>query len=347
MLRRMNSEVSTYSIVSTTTAASTNKTSPILNSFTYGGSTKIEALQAIDSEQGLSRGSIYYLSIGTPPNPKRERGRMIPQNREQEVDKRDSHLVHEERRQRKYREVEAEGDKEYALAPVEENSSPPPASTTSKAREKAIGTAPILRFPTLSILGTNIPTLPNTQTSMLSPNAALPNPTCVPSSTQNKAQTSSQRARSSTAIEKFEKQTQAINSSAPHMDPPESIQNWSDAAQKPITNVVRRESKMEHPSPQRDTPPLQGWGLSSEGKVSIHSPKQITEPLSGLGLGLVAERWMGGKGKVHAGDKAEEWEASSIPESFGLYDQEGFLRSSPDRETVLQKQWERMEMRGR
>jgi hypothetical protein len=93
---------------------------------------------------------------------------------------------------------------------------------------------------------------------------------------------------------------------------------WSDAMTKPAHSVIRRESKMEHPSPQ--TPP--NWSLN-------------------LGpLGLAGKRLMG-----EGGNKENE---GGRPESLGLYDQDGFLRSSPDREAArLEKERDKENQRER
>lgn len=86
-------------------------------------------------------------------------------------------------------------------------------------------------------------------------------------------------------------------------DNKENLDNsrWSDAMTKPIKNVVRRESQMEHPNPQ--TPPK--WSMS--------------------GLGLAGQRLVGKdkEGIPISGDPER-------PISIGLYDQEGFLKSSPE-----------------
>jgi len=69
---------------------------------------------------------------------------------------------------------------------------------------------------------------------------------------------------------------------------------WADTMAKPALSGTRRESRMEHPSPQ--TPPKWAWK----------------------------------KGSL-MGDK-ENAEKDERPESLGLYDQDGFLKSSPLRE---------------
>ncbi len=80
---------------------------------------------------------------------------------------------------------------------------------------------------------------------------------------------------------------------------------WSDVMLKPQHAASRRESKMEHPSPK--TPPKWGLGLGNTG--------------------LAGRRLMDGDKENKGGD-------GSRPVSLGLYDKDGFLRSSPDREAV-------------
>ena len=77
-------------------------------------------------------------------------------------------------------------------------------------------------------------------------------------------------------------------------DDEEGTPRWSSATSKPPPAhcVIRRESQMEHPAPV--TPP--NWGKGT--------------------LGIVGQRLMGGEGR---------------PGSLGLYDHDGFLRSSPER----------------
>ncbi|KUJ17803.1 uncharacterized protein LY89DRAFT_61744 [Mollisia scopiformis] len=87
---------------------------------------------------------------------------------------------------------------------------------------------------------------------------------------------------------------------------------WSDAMTKPAKNVVRRESKMEHPSPQ--TPPK--WSMS--------------------GLGLAGQRLLG-KDK----EGLPVFGSPERPLSIGLYDQEGFLKSSPEIKSAKERANER------
>jgi hypothetical protein len=85
---------------------------------------------------------------------------------------------------------------------------------------------------------------------------------------------------------------------------------WSDATPVPVVNSVRRESKMEHPSPQ--TPPKWGWGNK------------------GLGIGLVGVK----ANSMDGQENSETGRGSGRPESNGLYDQDGFLKSPAEKEKM-------------
>ncbi|KAM0158994.1 hypothetical protein ACHAQE_005273 [Botrytis cinerea] len=87
---------------------------------------------------------------------------------------------------------------------------------------------------------------------------------------------------------------------------------WSDAMIKPLTKTTRRESKMEHPSPI--TPPKWGWSQA----VTVAKERLSRSPT---------------RDKENVVDNDCERGRDS-PESPGLYDQDGFLRSSPERTTV-------------
>ncbi|TEY86528.1 hypothetical protein BOTCAL_0006g00080 [Botryotinia calthae] len=87
---------------------------------------------------------------------------------------------------------------------------------------------------------------------------------------------------------------------------------WSDAMIKPLTKTTRQESKMEHPSPI--TSPKWGWSQA----VTVAKERLSRSPT---------------RDKENVVDN--DWERGrDSPESPGLYDQDGFLRSSPERITV-------------
>jgi len=97
---------------------------------------------------------------------------------------------------------------------------------------------------------------------------------------------------------------------------------WSDAMTKPAHSVIRRESKMEHPSPQ--TPPKWGFGMGA--------------------MGLAGQRLRGeGEGNK---ENAKQGGGKGRPDSLGLYDSDGFLRSSPDREAArLEREREKRDVK--
>lgn len=99
---------------------------------------------------------------------------------------------------------------------------------------------------------------------------------------------------------------------------------WSDAMIKPLTKTTRRESKMEHPSPQ--TPPKWGWSQA----ITVEKERLSGSPT---------------RDKENALDN--EWDKGrDSPESLGLYDQDGFLKSSPERKKVDTNEEKRGRARG-
>jgi hypothetical protein len=114
----------------------------------------------------------------------------------------------------------------------------------------------------------------------------------------------------------------------------EQVTSWSNTMTKPTINVTRAESKIEHPVPQTR------WGLSALGIP---------------GLGLAAARLLGsGNQRIDTPSVKTDWkysneeegkenvtfvEGTERPESLGLYDHDGFLRNSPDRELRNLQKW--------
>jgi hypothetical protein len=308
MLRRMNSEVSNYSTISSATSNDESPHSPTLPSYRSsllsGERGSFGADNVEERQRGRSRGSKYYLSVGTTP-PKCEKASARSRQRQGngiEKSKRDSARLFRERRKRKNEEMEA-AERGDELTPVKEMSSPP--STGGE------GGGVSLRFPTLSSTGTN---------GVTPPRATPPQ---------------AQRKRSKTIEKELDLEMEKEN--APH--PNEVKERWSDAMTKPISNMVRRESKLEHPVPQRETPHKWGWGLGEDGKVRIPGLGLVGQENGVVvsGLGLAGVRLMGGS-------SVTEGESVSRPNSLGLYDQEGFLRSSPERE-IVEKEMEKERVR--
>jgi hypothetical protein len=106
-------------------------------------------------------------------------------------------------------------------------------------------------------------------------------------------------------------------------------ERWSDAMVNPAQQSTRRESKMEHPSPI--TPPKWGWGR--ESKINLKGKGgggDDGEGKENLGVGSPAKGVGGGRNRLT--------KYKGRPESLGLYDKDGFLRSSPDREGALERE---------
>lgn len=225
----------------------------------------VSSLEQLEERRRSRPSSKHYLTLGS--------SNLVPQEdkivkaKQRIVEKRDSHRVYKERWKRRNEEVERE---DVDLTPVQEVGSP----ATGANALGLVG----LRFPTLSREGTNGPTPP--RESLIS---IVLSEEFTP--TKGLA-------------------VGVIEVDASDADLAAGEGRWSGAMSKPQHEVIRRESRMEHPSPK--TPPK--WGL-------------------GLGvMGLAGQRLLDG-------DK-ENAESGGRPQSLGLYDQEGFLRSSPEREAA-------------
>lgn len=230
ILRRMNSEVSQYSVAPSVT----DDGSPTLPAH----QSRLSFDEHVDQERGRTRASKNYLSMGQSPPKPRERRVAV---------KRDSHRIYKERRQRRMNEESLKSDD---LTPVREISSPATGSNAASIQN--------LRFPTISSEGNTGATPPK-----------------------------------------------HLQKSSPITDA-----RWSDAMRTPALSSVRRESAMEHPSPQ--TPPK--WGRGNRD----------------LGVGLI-----GSKATLIDGqENNENGRQLGRPESLGLYDQDGFLKSSPAKDRL-------------
>jgi hypothetical protein len=209
--------------------------------------------------------SKHYLSLGSSNLVAKEDKYKVEQAKQRVVDKRDSHRVYKERRKRRNEELEREERATNELTPVKEVSSP-------ATGENALGIVR-LRFPTLSREGTNGVTPPREN------------------QTRGGGDGTPRKGLGVRAVEVV----------AGDVSVGAGEERWSAAMSKPKHGVIRRESRMEHPSPK--TPPKWGLGLGS--------------------MGLAGQRALDG-------DK-ENLGRGGRPASLGLYDQEGFLRSSPER----------------
>jgi len=265
ILRRMNSEVSYYSI----TSSPSDTHSPILPA----NRPSVSSLEQFDEQSRSRPSSKFYLSLGSSNLAPKEIQKPVlgEKTRQRVVEKRNSHRVYKERKKRRNEEIEREERDAKELTPVREVSSP----ATGTNALGIIG----LRFPKLSSEGRNGPSPPMENRMAVGVRLDEDSPS------------------KSLAVKVVE-----ID------DSPTIIGGhgrWSNVMSKPQHAFIRRESRMEHPSPK--TPPK--WGL-------------------GLGMiGLAGQRLMDG-------DKENNRGEGSRPISLGLYDQDGFLRSSPEREAV-------------
>ena len=225
----------------------------------------VSSLEQLEQRRRSRPSSKHYLSLGSSNLVPTED--KIAKVKQRVIEKRDSHRVYKERRKRRNEEVERE---DVDLTPVKEVSSP----ATGANALGIVG----LRFPTLSREGTNGPTPPReTQVGIVRSEEVTP--------------TKGLGVR-------------VVELDGADIDLGAGEGRWSGAMSKPQHEVIRRESRMEHPSPK--TPPK--WGL---------------------GLGGM---WLAGQ-RLLDGDK-ENSESGGRPQSLGLYDQEGFLKSSPEREAA-------------
>jgi hypothetical protein len=98
---------------------------------------------------------------------------------------------------------------------------------------------------------------------------------------------------------------------------PSKTVRWSSATPSPSIRRVRHESQIQHPSPQN--PPSWGWG---KGEVEAAEEPKEQENLSNASPVKEEDygNWNGNFGR---------------PDSLGLYDAQGFLKSSPEKEEML------------
>ncbi|KAH7330495.1 hypothetical protein BKA65DRAFT_509486 [Rhexocercosporidium sp. MPI-PUGE-AT-0058] len=344
MLRRMNSEVSTGSCNSVTNFDSPtillDSESPITSTGTgLGLGLDISVIETTTSsttkpldfttsigEHNRSYGSQHYLSLGqhppssNPSSPRHRTQNKARQTRHTRPEIRDSHRIHKERHKRRTEELEGAG-MINELERVDEGDSPA-SGTNAIVRGSGTGGLNIsLRFPTLSREGSVGATPPRAR---------------------SKARVSVSGLRlggegkvlKSTETDHEEKDNYVSVQGGKSGN--EGHARWSDAMPKPTTHVTRRESKMEHPSPV--TPPK--LTISGLGPAGV----RLMERDTGGGVGILAEGIEEGR---NAGNGLRK--GTRRPESFGLYDQEGFLKCSPERERVLAGRMaeERRERKGR
>ncbi|KAH6719443.1 hypothetical protein BKA61DRAFT_473779 [Leptodontidium sp. MPI-SDFR-AT-0119] len=258
-----------------------------MNSEVSNTSTKTLDFNTSVEERGRSRGSRHYLSLGQPsissnPSSARHRARERPrQTCHTRPEIRDSHRIHKERRKRRTEELEGAGMIDE-LERVDEGDSP---ATGTNAVVRGEGLNVGLRFPTLSREGSVGVTPPR-------PRSKAP------------ISFSLSGSGSGSGLRLGDEGTKSGNEG--------HHTRWSETMPKPTTQVTRRESKMEHPSP-------------------VTPPKRM---VSGLGLAGVRLMEKGDRGRVGGFDGGNGM-GKGRPESLGLYDQDGFLKCSPERERVL------------
>lgn len=331
MLRRMNSEVSTGSCNSITsfdsptmpvepespsTSTSTGlgiglglDISVIEDTISSNTRTKPLDFNTSVEERGRSRGSQHYLSLGQPstsshPSSARHRTReRTRQTRHTRPEIRDSHRIHKERRKRRTEELEGAGMIDE-LERVDEGDSP---ATGINAVMRGEGLNVGLRFPTLSREGS---------VGVRPPRARSKAP--ISFSLWGSGSGSGLRLGDEGTVLKSIENNHPEKGSTQSPVLGEKSGNeghhtcWSETMPKPTTQVTRRESKMEHPSP-------------------VTPPKRM---VSGLGLAGVRLMEKGDGGRVGGFDGGNGM-GKGRPESLGLYDQDGFLKCSPERERVL------------
>jgi len=337
LLRRMNSEVST-SCSSPIDSSSPNLRldSPSIDA--NDQDRNIDRTTTVE-ERGRSRGSQHYLSFGQPSSSTSSRYRARRSARTARPEIRDSHRIHKERRRRRTEELE-NGNMIDELTPVKERSSPATEQTPDRSGTNT-NTNTSLRFPTLSREGSVLVTPPQ-----MKPKSRLSAIVVIePGTVLQSIETSDDPLRLSPARGDQHSRSTDTTPARGRVQAPQPAR-WSDAMTKPTTHATRRESKMQHPIPSPPgarTPPH--WTTTSGLRIS--------------GLGLAGVRLMGGdEGRIFecvgeeevvgkgggAGEggnggsgsgKRGSGERGNGGDGVSLYDQDGFLKCSPERERIL------------
>ncbi|KAL2067577.1 hypothetical protein VTL71DRAFT_2002 [Oculimacula yallundae] len=303
MLRRMNSEVSTASSNSVTSAESPTMLSDALfpstgNNTNTGLGMDVSIIEEDDNasikvlnsntqtsieERGRSRGSRHYLSMGQGQSPPSTPSSSAPtrvsekatmrqaRHTRPRVEIRDSHRIHKERRKKRAEEMDGAGMVDE-LEAVQEGSSPATGVNSivrgSGGDGKASGSDIGLRFPILSSEGRASDTSPRfgeRSPARLS-GLRLVAPEIEGLTTDfvdaimhpDKDSSLLQSIESDTQFQPEDTQLDSLGKASKSSVLTEKNGNegqvqWSDAVTEPSTHAIRRESKMEHPSPV--TPP--------------------------------------------------------------------------------------------
>ncbi|CZT11719.1 hypothetical protein WAI453_004355 [Rhynchosporium graminicola] len=357
MLRRMNSQVSTLSSTShanmdSSTQLAESSRSPAPKDISRGLDVNIieendkefdplnQEIDASPEERGRSRGSQHYLSLGQVSPSKsalyraREKSTVRnSKNTRPRPERIDSHRIHKERKKRRTEEMNGGGMiDELEIVQESPGSSPPTGANKvlvvgngSGNGNGSIGNNG-LKFPTLSSEGSVGATPPrdgarlsalrlvtpdSQDTSLLNTNTNTNLKTTTTSSNSIFLQTITSDDPHFLASPKdtLTLTTNILNSKTDNSKTNSSTPpRWSDAMTKATMTSTRHESKMEHPSPL--TPPK--WTPSSNGAATS-------------GLGVAGVRLLDKDGLVDRGCRL----------SLGFYDQDGFLKASPERERLL------------
>ncbi|PBP23626.1 hypothetical protein BUE80_DR005325 [Diplocarpon rosae] len=334
-LRRMNSDVSTFSCTSLA-SHDNDSSSPISSpsSLIFDLARDRKTKSDCAKERGKIRGSQHYFSLGQPPSSVSHSLALSVAQRDTErakargaSEKRGSYRIHKDRCSKR---AEAAAYEILELTPVREVGSPESASILSSRGTNSPG----LRFPTLSSDGKVGATLVRHARPLPLP---LPRPLPLPlvHQNQNRNQTQSQMhecdsgGRLTTTIERDNPLPSPYPSCSPEPDKDEdkdtifstlcNAGRWSDAMPKPATRAVQQPPPIT--PPKRSGLGLAGvWLLEKDagGVVSVCGDKGVAMGRSGAG--------------------EEDGVAEGVgenQESLECYDTDGFFIPSPDRERVL------------
>ena len=113
--------------------------------------------------------------------------------------------------------------------------------------------------------------------------------------------------------------TELVTPTSPSTAGPLKTVRWSDATPRSTIKAIRHETQLLQPSPQ--TAPTWGWGASGVGKQEVEGIEEVKENL--VDGGRVEEEEKKGYGNWNGNGNFGR------PDSLGLYDSDGFLKSSP------------------
>jgi hypothetical protein len=115
------------------------------------------------------------------------------------------------------------------------------------------------------------------------------------------------------ATQKISRAAELVTPASPSQTSPIRTQRWSDATPPPTIRIIRHDSELLQPSPQ--TPPSWEWRKPNLGRGKVQVNEDVKENLENVSpLKGDYGNWNGHFGR---------------PDSLGLYDSDGFLKSSP------------------